>query len=52
MTSAIKIYFLNSIFSWIIPFLWRGSKKEIKEDDVYKVLPDDESKYLGDLLDK
>ena len=33
------------------PFLWNGSKKDLFKDDLYKVLPEDESQFLGNQLE-
>lgn len=40
------------IFAWIIPLLYKGSKQGLKEDDLPKCLSDDESKLLGDKLER
>ena len=32
-------------------FLWNGSKKDLFKDDLYKVLPEDESQFLGNQLE-
>ncbi|KAM7349634.1 ATP-binding cassette sub-family C member 4-like isoform 2-T2 [Cochliomyia hominivorax] len=40
------------LFAWIVPLLYKGSKKGLTEDDLPKCLPDDESKALGDKLGK
>ena len=39
-------------FRWMTPFLWNGSKNEIKKEDLHKVLQEDESKVLGDKLER
>ena len=33
------------------PFLWNGYKNDLKKDDLYKVLHEDESQVLGDKLE-
>ena len=33
------------------PFLWNGYKNDLKKDDLYKVLSEDESQVLGDKLE-
>ena len=33
------------------PFLWNGSKKDLFKDDLYKVLAEDESQFLGNQLE-
>ena len=32
-------------------FLWNGSKRDLFKDDLYKVLPEDESQFLGNQLE-
>ena len=39
------------IFRWLSSFLWEGSKKDFKIDDLYKVLSQDESEVLGNKLE-
>ncbi|XP_037813415.1 multidrug resistance-associated protein 4-like isoform X2 [Lucilia sericata] len=44
--------FSQLIFAWIIPLLYKGSKQGLREEDLPKCLPDDESKVLGDKLER
>ena len=39
-------------FRWMTSFLWKGYKTEIEKEDLYQVIPEDESKFLGDELEK
>ena len=34
------------------PFLLNGAKNELKKEDLYKVLSEDESQVLGDKLER
>ena len=45
-----------SIFSiwfyyWVNHLMWKGYKKELDESDLYQVLDEDRSGYLGDKLE-
>ena len=49
--------FLNLLITldlnrWLTPFLLKGFKTNLRDEDLYHVLPDDESKYLGDKLER
>ena len=44
--------FSQLIFAWIIPLLYKGSIQGLKEDDLPKCLDDEESKVLGDKLER
>ena len=37
---------------WMTPFLLNGAKNELKKEDLYKVLSEDESQVLGDKLER
>lgn len=39
-------------FSWGLPIFYKGWKKELDEDDLYKPLKDHESHRLGDKLEE
>lgn len=48
-----KAGFLSQLFfTWIIPLMYKGCKNGLKEDDLPQCLPDDESRILGDKLEK
>ncbi|ODN00558.1 Multidrug resistance-associated protein 4 [Orchesella cincta] len=42
-----KIFFL-----WILPLFWKGYRRDLTLDDMFDTLKDDESKGLGDQLEK
>ena len=42
----------NICFRWLTPFLWKGFNKNLKNEDLYRVLPEDDSKFLGDKLER
>ena len=42
----------NIEFRWMTSFLWKGFKTEIEKEELYQVIPEDESKFLGDELEK
>ncbi|XP_059222915.1 probable multidrug resistance-associated protein lethal(2)03659 [Stomoxys calcitrans] len=44
--------FSQLFFNWIMSLLYKGSKRGLTEEDLPKCLPDDESKVLGDKLQK
>lgn len=44
--------FSQLLFAWIIPLLYKGSREGLKEDDLPKCLEDDDSKQLGDNLER
>ena len=43
---------LNICFRWLNPFLWKGFNKNLKNEDLYRVLPEDDSKFLGEKLER
>ena len=43
---------LNICFRWLTPFLWKGFNKNLKNEDLYRVLPEDDSKFLGEKLER
>ncbi|XP_061403043.1 ATP-binding cassette sub-family C member 4-like [Musca vetustissima] len=44
--------FSQLLFVWIIPLLYKGCKNGLKEADLPQCLPDDDSKMLGDKLER
>lgn len=44
--------FSQLFFGWIMPLLYKGSKGGLTENDLPKCLPDDDSKALGDKLER
>jgi ATP-binding cassette subfamily C (CFTR/MRP) protein 4 len=41
----------NNCFSWELPLIVKGWRKELTEDDLYKTLENHESSRLGDKLE-
>ena len=39
-------------YSWVNPLLYKGSKKELKQSDLYEALEDDHSGALGTKLEE
>ena len=45
-----KLLFLYC--SWVNPLLYKGSKKELEQSDLYEALDDDQSGFLGTKLEE
>ena len=39
-------------YSWVNPLLYKGSKKELEQSDLYEALEDDHSGALGTKLEE
>ena len=39
-------------FRWMTSFLWNGYKTELQKEDLYEVLSEDDSKVIGDQLER
>lgn len=43
--------FSQLVFAWMVPILYRGSRKGLTTDDLTKSLDADNSEELGDILE-
>ena len=39
-------------YQWVTPLMRKGSKKELEQSDLYDVLDEDCSNYIGDKLEE